>query len=113
MSLYSVRTHPAGYKIIKLTEDLEPESSYTLIQRSDDPSEYACDCPAGSRHTCRHRQMLPHFLAMKRIDTNWFLEWDQNGPLNWRQYVGPFDAIDEPRDIIEPVDDGVVRRRLK
>ena len=87
MPLYNCRSHiPHAYAITKLTEDLDPESTYVL--RTDPATnELVCECPAAVRPTCRHRQMLPHFINANRINTGWVLDWD-NGA-QWRQYVGP------------------------
>jgi len=67
MSLYNAKTLDDTIRITKFTDDLDVESSYTVSRNS-------CDCPAGRRDTCRHRQMFPSFV--ERIDTPWFLDWD-------------------------------------
>jgi hypothetical protein len=77
MSLYNAKKTPNGIRITKFDDDLEVESSYLT-------SAIACECPAGSRDTCRHRQMLPDFIATKRVGSWWFLDWDN------RKWVDPF-----------------------
>lgn len=72
-TLYSLRTDPSGYRITKFV-DGEVESSYLT-------STDACECPAGHRHTCRHRQMLPQMLAHGIADTYWFMDWDRSGSI--------------------------------
>lgn len=72
-TLYSLRTDPSGYRITKFV-DGEVESSYLT-------STDACECPAGHRHTCRHRQMLPQMLAHGIADTHWFMDWDRSGSI--------------------------------
>ena len=86
--------------VTKFDDDLNIESSYTTTLSE-------CDCPAGQRSTCRHRQMLPHFIAHDYADTNWFFCYDDQ---NWHE---PFDNLgaDEVIDLqasaeaesIEPV----------
>lgn len=73
MILYSLRTDKDGYRITKF-DDGEPQGSYIV-------STMACDCPAGHRHTCRHRQMLPQMLAHKLCDTHWFFCFDTGGQI--------------------------------
>lgn len=98
MTLYNLHTTaPSGYRITKFDDNLVPVSSggqyssYILIPSGDDPSIYLCGCPAGSRPSCRHRDMLPAFLAHPdRIDSNWFLDFEPGQAPAWRQYVGPF-----------------------
>ena len=73
-TLYSLRCEspdgqPNGnYRITKFV-DGEPEGSYLVTERE-------CECPAGPRPTCRHRQMLPQMLHDGIANTHWFLEWD-------------------------------------
>lgn len=81
MSLYNAKHTPEGIRITKFTEDLDVESSY--ITSTD-----ACDCPAGHKHTCRHRQMLP--LFQHRINTPWFLEYDNNEWFYYHAEAGQF-----------------------
>jgi hypothetical protein len=72
-ALYSLRTDGDQYRITKIV-DGEPEGSYLV-------SESECECPAGHRHTCRHRQMLPTMLAHKLCDTHWFFDFDRGGQI--------------------------------
>ena len=67
MSLYNAKSIDDAIRITKFDEDFEVESSY-ITSRS------TCECPAGVRDTCRHRQMFAHFAG--RIDSPWFLDWD-------------------------------------
>lgn len=71
--LYSLRTDGDQWRITKFV-DGDVESSY-LTTHSE------CDCPAGHRHTCRHRQMLPQMLAHKLCDTHWFFCFDTGGQI--------------------------------
>src|SRR4030095_14806503 len=75
MSLYNAKQTSDGVKITKFTDDLDIEET------SGKPASYivspdGCDCPAGHRDTCRHRQMLPKFLVQRRVNTPWFYDHD-------------------------------------
>lgn len=94
MTLYSLRHDGDQYRITKLDNDLNPESSYLMTATE-------CECPAGHRATCRHRQMFPSLLPI--VNTHWFLDWDggkvivdANGTLK--------DWID--RALVSPVTEG-------
>lgn len=58
----------SAYRITKFA-DGEVESSYLT-------NGVTCDCPAGPRPTCRHRQMLPQMISSGIVNTHWFLDWD-------------------------------------
>jgi len=68
MAIYNLRSALDDYRITKFTSDLDVESSYII--GTNPPHE--CECPAGVRPSCRHRQMLPHLLPL--VDTEFF--WD-------------------------------------
>lgn len=70
-ALYNCRHDGDQYRISKFDTDLNVESSYlcTLAE---------CECPAGSRPTCRHRQMLPRFIQREAVNTNWFHVYESN-----------------------------------
>lgn len=70
--LYTCRHEGNEYRITKLTHNLDVESSY-LCTFSE------CNCPAGVRPTCRHRQMLPKFIDRGAVDTGWMLDFDRGG----------------------------------
>lgn len=69
------------YILTKFDDDMNIESSYNT-------SLTECECPAGSRNTCRHRQMLPQFLAYGYEDTENFFCYDDQ---TWHQ---PFTESD-------------------
>ena len=81
MTLYSAKTSDGSFRITKFDGDLNPEASYLT-------SPEACECPAGVRPTCRHRQMLPEFLARDAVDSPLFLDWDK------RQWVDTSSIFD-------------------
>lgn len=72
-ALYSLRTDGDQYRITKFT-DGDVESTYLC-------TETECECPAGHRHTCRHRQMLPTMLAHRLANTHWFFDYDRAGAI--------------------------------
>lgn len=76
--LYNCKIDGDHYRITKFSPDLEVESSYLT-------SEAECDCPAGHRHTCRHRQMLPRFIDKSATRGQWFLDFDRD---HWVRAVG-------------------------
>lgn len=67
MSLYNLRTYGSAYRITKFDPDLNVESTYTVSAKE-------CDCPAGFRSTCRHRQMLPALIPI--VDTAHFYNFE-------------------------------------
>jgi hypothetical protein len=70
--LYSCRHDGDQYRITKLTNHLDVESSYLCTITE-------CQCPAGVRPTCRHREMLPKFIQRGAVGTGWMLDWDRGG----------------------------------
>lgn len=82
MTLYSYRS--TGY-ITKFDSDGNVEASYQV-------SSEGCTCPAGHRHTCRHRQMLPDLRPL--ADTHWFWDFDR------KQAVDLFGTSKETLDAI-------------
>lgn len=74
MILYSAKStiDVEGHSATRITKfvDGEVESSYLTTPAN-------CDCPAGVRPTCRHRQMLPHMIQCDIINTNWFYNFDR------------------------------------
>lgn len=84
MTLYNLKTDGDNYRITKFTSDLDVESSYLT-------SLTECECPAGHRPTCRHRQMLPHMLANEMLDAPKFMDFDTKSV-----YVSAFADADAP-----------------
>lgn len=84
MSLYAVKVADlVNYEITKFDSDFNMESSYIV-------SKTECTCPQGSKPTCRHRKMLPQFLITKRVNTQWFLDYETG---SWFQHHF---GLDEP-----------------
>jgi hypothetical protein len=67
-TLYNLHSDGDQHRITKFV-DGEVESSYVT-------SLYECECPAGHRPSCRHRQMLPQLLAEGIANTHWFWNFD-------------------------------------
>lgn len=76
-TLYNCKHSGDQYRITKFVDN-EPEGSY--LTTFDD-----CDCPAGVRPTCRHRQMLPKFISRGAVDTGWWFDFDRGGWVDMRQ----------------------------
>lgn len=85
--LYSCRHDGDQYRITKLTHNLDVESSYLCTFDE-------CECPAGVRPTCRHREMLPRFVERGAISTGWMYDYDRGGWVDNRtedELSGPLD----------------------
>jgi hypothetical protein len=70
-TLYNLRHDGDQYRVTKFN-DAEVESSYLTTHTE-------CDCPAGHRSTCRHRQMLPQMLERHLADSDLFWNHDAGG----------------------------------
>lgn len=77
----SIDTHL--YIITKFTNDLNVEASYSV-------GNTICECPAGHRPTCRHRQMLPTLAP--RVDTAWFYCFETK---SWEDPTGSAQADED------------------
>lgn len=71
MSLYNCKSDGDQYRISKFSNDLDVEASYLT-------SNDGCDCPAGHRPVCRHRIMLPRFIAKNATAGQWFHNYEHN-----------------------------------
>jgi len=94
ITLYSLRTHidhegaAEQYYITKFV-DGEVESGYITSIRE-------CECPAGHRPSCRHRQMLPMMLASGIVNTHWFWDFDLGRVVDFEGNLkSNFDAMNE------------------
>jgi hypothetical protein len=70
--LYNCRSDGDQFRITKFDHNLNVESSYLC-------TEHECECPAGHRPRCRHREMLPLFIKRKAIGSGWWLDYDRGG----------------------------------
>lgn len=69
-TLYNLHTNGDQYRITKFV-DGDVESSYLC-------TETECECPAGHRASCRHRQMIPEMIARDLTNTHWFWNFDRH-----------------------------------
>jgi hypothetical protein len=90
-TLYNLRLiGPESYQITRFDAGHNVEARYVL-------NRDACECPAGTRSTCRHRKMLGIFLEAGHIADGWFLDWDTR--LWWKPETG--DIADARREIAD------------
>ena len=95
MALYNLKSSDGQWRITKFTNDLDVEASYIT-------SEAECECPAGNRPTCRHRQMLPRMLNVGAEDSGMFYDFDTD------QFLEPIaDSDDTQPAIVSPIEDEV------
>lgn len=62
------------YRMVKWSDDLEIESIYHL-QRGW-RGRYNCDCFAGRKETCRHREMLNWYQVRNTIPGGYFVDYE-------------------------------------
>lgn len=93
LNFYNCRFAPPGYRITKFDSEYNVEGTY-LVQPREGTHGWTCECPAGHRPTCRHRDMLPKFIKDGHLDDGWFLRWDNR---QWARPVQPEaqDKIDQ------------------
>jgi hypothetical protein len=102
MTLYNLKSALDDYRITKFTSDLDVESSYLLSDTFDDSGrrQLLCECPAGTRPTCRHRQMLSNLIPL--VDTEFF--WDFERGMSVDANGNPQRAtVGEPLHLGEPL----------
>lgn len=87
-TFYNCKHDGDQYRISKFTADLEVESSYLCTLGE-------CECPAGVRPSCRHRDMLHKFIRRNHIGDDFFYDFDRGG---WVQM-----DLSEPRYGIGPM----------
>ncbi len=71
-TLYNCHTDGDQYRITKFDSLGNVESTYLCTIDE-------CECPAGFRPTCRHRHMLPRFLAKGAVNSFYFYDYDRQG----------------------------------
>lgn len=108
--LYNCRHSGDQYRITKFDEDMNVESSYLC-------TEAECECPAGQRPTCRHRQMIPRFIQRKHIGDEWFFDYDRGGWVQmgpeWISEMPPLPegitmvSLDNPADLYNAIAEAV------
>lgn len=110
MTLYNLRRTGPGYTMVKWDNLLNIEAIYELSPL--DGGRLACNCPAGPRPTCKHRKMVPLFIAHHAVDTQRFYDYEHQF---WQEPIPTFgegDPIAEKAALmtaeeIEGLQDGV------
>lgn len=69
--LYTVRSLPNGFRMVKFDDLLNVLAVYELKQRR----VVHCECFRANTHTCRHREMLEMFKVKKRVNKGWFYNY--------------------------------------
>lgn len=100
MSLYNCKADGDQYRISKFTNDLDVEASYLT-------SNDECDCPAGHRPVCRHRIMLPRFIAKNATAGQWFHNYEANQWIRAASDDEP-DTLGDLASAASEVDDNIV-----
>lgn len=72
VTLYNCRKAGDQFRVTKFDDGMNVESSYLC-------TETKCECPAGVRPSCRHREMLPKFIQRQHIGDEWFFDFDRGG----------------------------------
>lgn len=91
--LYNCHHDGDQYRITKFDDDQNPISSYLTTVTE-------CDCPAGRRLMCRHREMLPMFIVRGAVDNGWWYDYDRGGWVDMRADV--LFEPDVPAFAVEP-----------
>jgi hypothetical protein len=102
MTLYNLKSALDDYRITKFTPDLDVESSYLIGRLGTGPWE--CECPAGSRNTCRHREMIPNLLPL--VDTEWFWDFERRAVVSADGNLRPAtqtDPVITPNSILDDI----------
>lgn len=74
VSLYNIRTLPGGsYRVAKFDEDIDVLAVYVVTKPG---RYYNCNCRAGQRPSCRHREMVIGFLKYNAVDTGLLYDYD-------------------------------------
>ena len=90
MTLYNLKRTDSGYTMVKFDSDFNVAAIYNLSP--DKGGKLACDCPAGPRPTCKHRKMIPIFLASGAVDSVRFYDYERQF---WQQ---PIPALNEAEE---------------
>src|SRR5258708_7476470 len=116
-SLYNCKHSGDQYRITKFDEHMNVESSYLCTTKE-------CECPAGKRPKCRHREMVPRFIQRGTVGTEWCYDYDRGGWVqtdlaveaepaigsDWRNVVRAANV--DVTDVIKPAPRRAGRRRF-
>jgi hypothetical protein len=102
MTFYNIKGALDDYRVTKFTSDLNVESSYLISDTYDESGrrQLVCECPAGVRPSCRHRQMLPDLLPL--VDTEWFWDFERKTVVdaNGKEVPSGFTVVPEADPIL-------------
>lgn len=90
MILYNLRKTSDGFMLAKFGPDFNVEAVYHLQPIKDHLSSqygqvnYACDCPAGGRPSCKHRKMLARMIP--KADSDEFYCYETQ---SWHKPLAP------------------------
>lgn len=102
--LYNCRHDGDQFRITKWDTDMNVEASYLL-------TAHECECPAAARDTCRHRQMLPKFIARGAVGTEWFYDHDRGGWVSMAlPGAEPGGHREQASVVVDPYLEGIMNR---
>lgn len=123
-TIYSFKTEIDHLSIerVRVSKFVDGELESSYLTTHDE-----CDCPAGVRPSCRHRQMLPQAQAAGIVNTHWFWDFDLGRPVDFSgELKSNIDAMNElaierhpPGDYtaevgeIKTFDDGTIMMQMK
>ena len=67
---------PTAFRVSKFDMDYNAIEQYYVNELPGNHGAMVCSCPAKTRHTCRHREMLRIFQAEDRISSGMFYNYD-------------------------------------
>lgn len=70
---YNLRRTDDGYRMVKFDSLFNVEAIYNLRAFR---GKFLCDCPAYKYEMCKHREMIPVFIASNKVNTGEFLCFD-------------------------------------
>lgn len=70
---YNLIKTPDGYRMVKFDDLWNVDSVYNISYRR---GHFFCDCMAGNKPDCRHRQMVPIFCTHKAVNSGKFYCYD-------------------------------------
>ena len=70
---YNLIKTPDGYRMVKFDDLWNVDSVYNISYRR---GHFFCDCMAGNKPDCRHRQMVPIFCKHRAVNSGKFYCFD-------------------------------------
>lgn len=75
--VYTVSQLGLVFEVKKFDEDFNYLQTYHATEMGQNDANMICSCPAGSKPTCRHRQMARIFEAEEKLGTGEFYHFDK------------------------------------